>query len=230
MTRKEASWDLNINPKLLYKWMKVINTQLTAKKENMKAKSIHNGKEHCLQEHKDVLLQFIFELREQGMAVLVNMVAAKASQVSETFNAKSQQAKYHSARRFIYSQGLVFCLGTSESQRSPLEVAAEALAYMQTVARLKVSQEGIRHEDFILNMDQTPIPFTYHARKTINTPGSGTVHIRKSTCDTRRATYYAVTVTVSLTNKSALSRYKNAKNWLKACSIILSHLSLSVSS
>jgi hypothetical protein len=67
---------------------------------------------------------------------------------------------------------------------------------MQTVARPKVSQEGIRHEDFILNVDQTPIPFTFHARKTINTPGSRTVHIRKSTCDTRRATY-AVTVTAS---------------------------------
>jgi transposase-like protein len=212
MTRNEACWDLHINPKLVYKWMKVIDAQLIAKKENIKAKSIHNGKVHSLEEHKDVLLQFIFELREQGMAVSVNMVAAKASQVSASFNAKSQQAKYHSARRFIYSQGLVFRLGTNESQRSPLEVAAEALTYMQTVARPKVSQEVIRHEDFILNMDQTPIPFTFHARKTINTPGSPTVHIRKSTCDTRRATY-AVTVTASGKLLKPLVIFKGKPSW-----------------
>ena len=75
--------------------------------------------------------------------------------------------QYHSARRFIRSQGLVFRLGTNESQSSPGEVAAEALDYMQSVARPKVSQEGGRHNDFILKMDQTPIPFTYNARKTL---------------------------------------------------------------
>ncbi len=61
----------------------------------------------------------------------------------------------------------MFRLGTNESQRSPGEVAAEALDYMQNIARPKVSQEGGRHKDFILNMDQTSIPFTYNARKTL---------------------------------------------------------------
>lgn len=78
----------------------------------------------------------------------------------------------------------MFCLGTNESQRSPLEVAAEAIDYIQTVARPKLQQEGIGHEDFIHNMDQTPIPFTFQARRTINAPGSRAVHIRKSTADT----------------------------------------------
>ena len=54
-------------------------------------RSIHNGRDSCLLEHKEVLLKFIFELREQGMAVLVNtMVVAKASQVSESFNWKGR--------------------------------------------------------------------------------------------------------------------------------------------
>jgi hypothetical protein len=59
-----------------------------------------------------------------------------------------------------------------------------------------VSQEGGRHADFILNMDQTPIPFTYNARKTLELVGRRTVHIRKSTGDTKRATF-AMTVTAS---------------------------------
>jgi hypothetical protein len=76
-------------------------------------------------------------------------------------------------------------------------VAAEALDYMQSVARTKVSQEGGRHNDFILKMDQTPIPFTYNARKTLElVEGAATVHVRKSTGDTKRATF-AMTVVAS---------------------------------
>ena len=165
-------------------WKKNIGAMLEAKKNNIKAKCIHHGKDSCLKEHTEELLRFIFELREQGMAVSVRMVALRGAQLSEQFHEKSGGAQYHSARRFIRSQGLVFRLGTNESQRSPAEVATEALDYIQNVARPMVSQEGGRHEDFILNMDQTPIPFTYNAKKTIEIVGRRTVHIRKSTNDT----------------------------------------------
>ena len=105
-------------------------------------------------------------------------MALRAAQLSEQFCLKSRDAQYHSARRFVRSQGLVFCLGTDESQRSPAEVAAEAMDYMQNVARPKVaSQEGDMHEDFILNMDQTPIPSTYNAKKTLEIVGRLTVHV-----------------------------------------------------
>ncbi|KAI2512695.1 pogo transposable element with KRAB domain [Fragilaria crotonensis] len=184
---------------------------LETKKNNIKAKCIHRGKDSCLTAHKQELLQFIFELREQGMAVSVRMVAVRAAQLSEQFHMKSRDAQYHSARRFIRSQGLVFRLGTNESQRSPAQVAAEALDYIQNVARPKVSQEGGRHEDFILNMDQTPIPFTYNAKKTLEIVGRRTVHIRKSTGDTKRATF-AMTVTASGKILKPLLIFKGARN------------------
>ncbi len=56
--------------------------------------------------------------------------------------------------------------------------------------------EPTRHHDYILNMDQTPVPFTYNARKTLEIAGRRTVHIWKSTGDTKRATF-AMTVTAS---------------------------------
>jgi hypothetical protein len=105
----------------------------------------------------------------------------------------------------------VFRLGTNESQRLPAQVAAEALDYIQNVARPKVSQEGGRYEDFILNMDQTPIPFTYNARKTLEIVGRRTVHIRKSTGDTKRATF-AMTVTASGKILKPLLIFKGARN------------------
>ena len=125
----------------------------------------------------------------------VPMVVTKASQMSVVFRNKSTPAKYHSARRFIGLHGLVFCIEMNKSQRSPQEVAAEALDFIVNDVRPKV-METTRHQDFILNMDQTPVPFTYNARKTLEIVGRCTVHIRKSTCDTKRATF-AMTVTAS---------------------------------
>jgi hypothetical protein len=211
MTRREACEDLNINPGMHWAWTKSIDAMLEVKKNNIKAKCIHRGKDSCLTQHKQELLQFIFELREQGMAVSVPMVSIKAAVISEQFRMKSKDAQYHSARRFIRSQGLVFRLGTNESQRSPAEVAAEALDYIQNVARPKVSQHGVRHEDFILNMDQTPIPFTYNPKKTIEIVGRRTVHIRRSTGDTKRATF-AMTVTASGKVLKPVLIFKGARN------------------
>ena len=211
MTRREACEDLNISSGMHWAWKQKIDAMIEAKKNNIKAKCIHRGKDSCLTEHKQELLQFIFELREQGMAVSVRMVAVRAAQLSEEFHEKSRDAQYHSARRFIRSQGLVFRLGTNESQRSPAQVAAEALDYIQNVARPKVSQEGGRHADFILNMDQTPIPFTYNARKTLELVGRRTVHIRKSTGDTKRATF-AMTVTASGKILKPVLIFKGARN------------------
>jgi hypothetical protein len=212
MTRRKACEDLNISSGMHWAWKQKLDAMLQAKKNNMKAKCIHRGKDSCLTVHTQELLQFIFELREQGMAVSVRIVALRAAQLSEQFHEKSRDAQYHSARRFIHSQGLVFCLGTNESQRLPGEVAAEALDYVQNVARPKVSQEGGRHNDFILNMDQTPIPFTYNACwKTLELVGRRTVHIRKSTGNTKRATF-AMTVTASGKILKPVLFFKGARN------------------
>ena len=63
--------------------------------------------------------------------------------------------------------------------------------------RPKVLDQPTRHPDYILNMDQTPIPFTYNSKKTLEVVGCRTVHVRKSTNDTKRATTFAMAVTAS---------------------------------
>jgi hypothetical protein len=80
---------------------------------------------------------------------------------------------------------------------------------MQKVARTKDSQEGDRHNDFILNMEQTPTPFTYNARKTLELVGRRTVHIRKSTGNTKRATF-VMSVTASGTILKPVLIFKGA--------------------
>ena len=85
-------------------------------------------------------------------------------------------------------------MGTHESQRAPSETAALALDYMKSI-RPKVMQLN-RSQEFILNMDQTPVPFSFHSERTLELLGSRTINIRKSTNDTKRVTC-AMTVTAS---------------------------------
>ena len=59
--------------------------------------------------------------------------------------------------------------------------------------RCKVSS---MNPDHVINMDQTPFPFTFHLNCTWDTKGLWTVHVRSSTSDTKRMTL-AVPVTMS---------------------------------
>ena len=60
---------------------------------NNKAKSLCKGMKSCLFSFSDTLLSFIFELREQGMAVNTSMILMKAAKISRQFHEKSWEAQ-----------------------------------------------------------------------------------------------------------------------------------------
>ena len=82
---------ININRKLINDW----NKQFPQLKDamNNKAKSLCKGMKSCLFSFSDSLLSFIFELREQGMAVNMSMTLMKAAKISRQFREKSQEAQ-----------------------------------------------------------------------------------------------------------------------------------------
>jgi hypothetical protein len=144
--------------------------------QNPKAKSRSAGHDSILKPIEQYLLRYIFELREQGIGVKIDMVMRRAASVSRVFRDKSPCAQYNAARRFTRSHGLVYRMSTHESQRDPAVVAAESLDFILSV-RPKLIQP-CRHHDYILNMDQTPILFAYHSNRTLEISG-----IRKSHAD-----------------------------------------------
>ena len=60
-------------------------------------------------------------------------------------------------------------MSTHESQKDPRETSAEALDFVKSVCQ-KLTQ-SCRHQDYIINMDQTPVPFTYNPKKTLEVVG-----------------------------------------------------------
>ena len=192
LSLRQACDAVGVHHSLLVRWRKQKSRLMHI--PNASVKSTHIGMASILKEHEEVLLRFIFELREQGIQVSLGMVALKASSLSRSFKEKTTNAKEKIVSRFVASHGLKYRMGTHESQRDPRETAAEALDYMKHV-RVKLAQPN-QHADCIINMDQTPIPFTFNSKRTLEMVGKKTIHIRKSTNDMKRATL-ALTVTAS---------------------------------
>ena len=71
---------LNVHEKQVIEWKKQF--QNLKETSNKKAKSLCKGRSSILVALTDPLLSFIFELRETGMAVSINMIVLKAAHLS----------------------------------------------------------------------------------------------------------------------------------------------------
>ena len=132
-------------------------------KSNQHAKSLGDGVQSFLSPYTDRLLSFSFEMRETGMAVSVNSIVLKASQLSREFREKSMTVRHSAVCRFIHVHGFVHRMGTHLSQRQPSEMEEIAADFIcVTWEKLQMS---CRDEAYIINMDQTPVPFPYDPKK-----------------------------------------------------------------
>ena len=71
-------------------------------------KSVCDGPLGQLKPIKNPLLRFIFEMREQGMAVSTLMVTIQASRLSAAFASKTLIARRSAVRRFLRAHSLVY--------------------------------------------------------------------------------------------------------------------------
>ena len=158
---RKPSKSINISHKQILDWKK--QSEKMKGKSNQHAKSWGDGVQSFLSPYTDRLLSFIFEMRETGMSVSVNSIVLKASQLSREFREKSMTARHSAIHRFINVHGFVHQMGTHLSQRQPSEMEEIAADFVR-VTREKL-QMSCRDEAYIINMDQTPVPFSYDPKK-----------------------------------------------------------------
>ena len=158
---REASKSINISHKQILDWKK--QSGKMKGKSNQHAKSLGDGVQSFLSPYTDRLLSFIFVMRETGMAVSVNSIVLKVSQLSREFREKSMTARHSAIHRFINVHGFVHRMGTHLSQRQPSEMEEIAVDFVH-VTREKL-QMSCRDEAYIINMDQTPVPVSYDPKK-----------------------------------------------------------------
>ena len=154
------------------------------------ARKIHSGRKSFLSQIEPELKRFMFQLREQGIQLTNRMVLREAARILPAFKEKSTRAKELAVHRFTRSVGLTQRQATHTAQKHFSETEADARDF---IAMMKEKMAG-RNPNDVLNMDQTPIPFSYHSNKTLNIKGAKTVHVSASTTDTKHVTL-AATVT-----------------------------------
>jgi transposase-like protein len=159
---RQACADVNIHHKQYLSWKREYSSIENA--QNPKAKCRSAGHDSIRKPIEQYLLRYIFELREQGIGVKIVMVMRRAASVSRVFRDKSPCAQYNTSETFYQESRPVYRMSTHESQWDLAVVAAESLDFILNV-RPKLIQP-CRHHDYILNMYQTPIPFTYHSNRT----------------------------------------------------------------
>ena len=132
-------------------------------KNNQHAKSLGDGVTSFLFLYNDSLLSFIFEMRETGMAVSVNSIVLKVSQLSREFREKTYTARHPAVHRFINMHGFMHWMGTHLSQHQPSEMEEIATDFI-CVTHEKL-QMSCRDKACVINMDQAPVPFSYDPKK-----------------------------------------------------------------
>ena len=157
----EASKSINISHKQILDWKEQAGTMKN--KNNQQAKSLGSGVTSFLSPYTDNLLSFNFEMRETGMAVSVNSIILKALQLSREFREKTYTARHSAMRQFINVHGFMHWMGTHLSQCQPSEMEEIAADFI-CVTHEKL-QMSCRDEAYIINMDQTPVPFSYEPKK-----------------------------------------------------------------
>jgi len=133
------------------------------------------------------------------------MVAREAARLVPSFEQKSTTAQVQIVRRFTKHLGLTQRMATHTAQKHFRETEESSRDFIAMMREKTVD----RNKDDIINMDQTPIAYSYHSNKTLDTRGSRTVHVRASTTDTKRVTV-AATVTASGKMLSPFMIFKGA--------------------
>jgi len=88
--------------------------------------------------------------------------------------------------------GFTHRIGTHVAQKNHKDAEEEAANFMMMMRQKVVQMDP----DDVINMDQTPIPYSYHTSQTLDKKGTKTIHVRASTSDTKR-TMLAATVSSS---------------------------------
>ena len=148
------------------------------------SRQFHHGRPGILQAVENDLTHALFELHEQGLQLQVNTrtVCKETSRLSENFRNKTLLAKKAVIFRFLKRVGLTHHVSTHVAQKDHHERLQESLHF---ISMMNHKVAGMDPDD-VLNMDQTPIPFSYHAHCTLK-KGTKTIHVRSSTTDTKRA-------------------------------------------
>ena len=156
--------------------------------------SLHKGPMGMIEDIKEALIEYITHWRERGFPVTRLCLVRKVGQLKPEFATKSMEACKMVISRFLVKNNMTHRVATHKAQRSPGEVREEALQHLEE--QIPRANNVCRHQDFVLNMDQTPVYHSMEHNVTIDVVGARTINMRSAANDGQRVTV-AATITAS---------------------------------
>ena len=209
LSYRKAAALVGVSHTLVFRWSALRERFNNLDIKKLPRYSLAHGPCSQLEGVKEQLLAWIFERREMGLVVSTRSIIIKACCILPLMEQKSSLARLMVMRRFLKKQSLVYRMGTKVSQRLPAEVSQEATEFQEFIRPMLLGPERSPH--WIINMDQTPVFFSMHPKKTLEILGTKTVVIRTSTNDTKRATV-ALTITAAGNQLVPMVVYKATAN------------------
>jgi DDE superfamily endonuclease len=159
------------------------------------AKSLCQGRRSVTDGEECVVLEKIYKQRVIGKQVSKERVRKYLDYFSPAFRAKpTRAAKMKFVNRFLARHDYVLRTVTHKSVLNRKQSLCNARSFI-TMMYDRMTCVG-RHNDYILNMDQTPIFFSMHANKTIERKGKRIV-FSQVCCNASARITVALTVTAS---------------------------------
>jgi hypothetical protein len=128
---------------------------------------------------KQDLSHFIFKMRQCGIQVSTHMIRQEACLFLPNFRGKSIIAKNLVVVCFTKSIRLSNRVATYTTQKHFQETKQESKHFIKFMKAKLVGKDPCD----IINMDQTPILYSFHSNKMIKNKGARTIHVHALTRD-----------------------------------------------
>jgi hypothetical protein len=148
-------------------------------------------------------------MRHIGVGISYRHLQIKAARVDENFRAKSPTQQYQLIRTLCRQNQLVQRRKTHVAQDNPQVAIDRALEWFQETRPL-LSVANV-DKKYVINMDQTPVPFSLASNTTLNLRGEGTVTVRATGNKKSRCTVSLI-ICADGTKLKPMVIFKGARN------------------
>ena len=152
-----AATRYGVSPGSVINWRKNAAALSEASVENKLI--LHKGPtSNLVSEVEEELIGFVEHWRLRGFPVTRMCLVRKVCKLKPEFLQKSCAARRMVISCFLTKNGLTHRVATHKAQRLPGEVRAAALSHLEV--QVPRANNPLRYQDYVLNMDQTPV---YHS-------------------------------------------------------------------
>lgn len=200
-------------------WMK-INFDDVQPSDRRGARAPGGGQKTLIgSDNDEAILQWILQQRDLHIPVSRQAIQEQARLIlGDSFGDFKASAGW--LNRFLIRHNLSLRSRTSLSQKLPADLETKIQSFTQYVRKLREDDEY--EDDFIINMDETPVFFDLVPNKTVEKKGSKSVIVRTSNSDKRHVTIVlAVTASGKILPTMIIFKGKRKLKDIKVCRLTL---------